>query len=279
MIRVGPAGFSYQDWEGIVYPQPRPPGFDPLAFLAGFFPCVEINVSFYRVPAQRTVAKWVETVADHPPFRFAFKLYRGLTHGEEDEALAPFLEALAPCREAGRLGAILLQFPFYFKNTPNHRARLAFLAEKLRGWPCALEIRDRSWLAPAALDFFRKLDLSLCAIDICQTRSAIPPGPRITGPIGYVRLHGRNAEAWFDKRAPVAQKYNYLYSPAELEEWSGYIRAIAARTDSTYVITNNHFGGKAVANAFQLARLLTGSSPLPPGHLRERFPELGGRAP
>lgn len=274
MIRVGTAGFSYKDWEGIVYPAPRPKGFDPLAHLAGFFPCVEMNTTFYRVPTAAAVERWVETVSEHPSFRFTFKLYRGLTHGEEDEALAPYLEALEPCRDAGRLGAILLQFPFFFRNTQRSRARLAHLAEGLSGWPCAVEVRDRSWLIEPALDFFRRLELSLCDIDICQAKDSVPPGSWTTGPIGYVRLHGRNAAAWFDKRASVAQKYDYLYSGRELEDWGGFVREIAAETDATYVITNNHFEGKAVANAFQLARMLTGDAPTPPTHLVDRYPEL-----
>lgn len=274
MIRVGTAGFSYKDWEGAVYPVPRPPAFDPLAYLAGFFPCIEMNVTFYRVPEAAHVAKWVETVAAHEDFRFTFKLYRGLTHGDEDETLPAFRAGLAPCRDAGKLGAVLLQFPFFFKNTQANRARLAFLAEGLAGWPLALEVRDRSWLAPAALDFLAGHGLNLCDIDICQTKDSVPPGSWTTGRLGYVRFHGRNREAWFDKKATVAQKYDYLYSPKELADWQGRIEEIAARTDSTYVILNNHFGGKAVANAFQLARLLTGRAPVPPPHLVQHFPGL-----
>ena len=102
----------------------------------------------------------------------------------------------------------------------------------------------------------------------------MPPGSWTTGPLGYVRLHGRNAEAWFDRDAHRDRKYDYLYSEKELAPWIQRINEIAERTDSTYVITNNHFGGKAVANAFQLARLLTGASPEPPPQLQQHFPGL-----
>ena len=78
-IRVGTAGFSYKDWEGVVYPDPRPAGFDPLAFLAGYFDCIEMNVSFYRVPAPAMVERWVGTVAARPDFTFCFKLFKGVT--------------------------------------------------------------------------------------------------------------------------------------------------------------------------------------------------------
>jgi len=274
VIRIGTAGYAYKDWEGPVFPVPRPRGFAPLRFMAGLFDCLEMNVTFYRVPEPAHVAKWTDAVKDRPDFRFTFKLFKGLTHDGKDEALRPFLEALEPCREAGRLGAVLLQFPFFFRNTGENRARLAKLAAGLEGWPCAVEVRDRGWLAPPALDFLRRLGLSLCAIDICQTATSVPPGTWSTGPLGYVRLHGRNAEAWFDRKAPVAQKYDYLYSDEELKEWAGRVRTIAEGADSTYVITNNHFGGKAVANAFTLARLLTGTAPEPPLHLQRHFPGL-----
>lgn len=274
MIRIGTAGFSYKDWEGIVYPPGAPKEFDRLAFLARFFPCVEMNVTFYRVPTARMVERWLGSVDGIEGFRFTFKLYQGLTHGEEKEALVPYLQALAPCREAGKLGAILLQFPFFFANTEPARKKLAGLSAGLSGWPCAVEVRHRSWLSPAAQEFLKTLGLSLCDIDICQTTTSVPPGTETTGPLGYVRLHGRNAKAWFEKKAPVAEKYDYLYTPSELEEWIERVRIIERVTKETYVITNNHFGGKAVANAFQLARALTGAAVEPPAHLVERFPEL-----
>jgi len=168
VLRIGTAGYAYKDRVGPVYPSPLPKGFDRLRFLSRFVSCVEMNTSFYGVPKPESVARWVETVSDLPDFRFTFKLYRGLTHGDEDDALGPFLRAVGPCRDAGKLGAILLQFPFFFRNTQPNRRRLAWLARGLEGWPCALEIRDRSWLAPPALDFIRRLGLNLCAIDICQ---------------------------------------------------------------------------------------------------------------
>lgn len=274
MIRVGTAGYAYKDWEGIVYPAPKPRGFDALAYLAGFFDCVEMNVTFYRVPEARHVERWLESVEGRPDFRFTFKLYQGLTHGEEDEALAPYLDALRPCAERSRLGAILLQFPHFFANDERSRRRLASLAERLAGWPCAVELRHRSWITRPALDFLRALGLSLCDIDVCASATSVPAGSWTTGPIGYVRLHGRNAKAWFDRTAPVWKKYDYLYSAEELESWIGLAREIEAKTGNTYVVTNNHFEGKSVANAFQLARALLGRAPAPPPHLSRRYPAL-----
>ncbi|MHC4938266.1 MAG: DUF72 domain-containing protein [Planctomycetota bacterium] len=274
MIRVGTAGFSYKDWEGRVYPAPKPREFDPLAYLADYFDCVEMNVTFYRVPTPEMVQGWLSRVSDRPEFRFAFKLYRGLTHDTEDDALPGYLDAIAPARDAGRLGAILLQFPFWFRNTAANRARLAHLAGQLRGWPCALEVRDKSWLIEPALDFFRRQRLNFVDIDLPQARESVPPGEWTTGSLGYVRLHGRNSRAWFDKTAHRDQKYDYLYSAPELEEWCGRIRSIAESTDSVYVVTNNHYGGQAVANAFELSRRLGLETPAPPEVLTQAFPRL-----
>jgi uncharacterized protein YecE (DUF72 family) len=79
-ILVGPAGWSYQDWEGQVYPKPKPRGFDPLRYLARYFDTVEINSSFYRIPAAKTTQQWVDRVSEHPDFRFTSKLWQGFTH-------------------------------------------------------------------------------------------------------------------------------------------------------------------------------------------------------
>ena len=101
----------------------------------------------------------------------------------------------------------------------------------------------------------------------------MPPGR-----LGYLRLHGRNAAAWFDRDAGRDQRYDYLYGPQELEGVVGRIRTLAGAKDETYVVTNNHFGGKAVANALEiLASLRGGPVPAPPELLRA-FPRLASRA-
>ena len=120
-IRVGPAGWSYKDWAGQVYPKPQPRGFDPLTYLARYFDAIEINSTFYRIPDAKMTQRWVERVDDHPDFRFTAKLWQGFTHegtaSAQDEAA--FRHAMAPLHDAGRLGAVLLQFPYRFHHTPD----------------------------------------------------------------------------------------------------------------------------------------------------------------
>src|SRR5919108_1697897 len=122
-IRVGPAGWSYKDWAGQVYPQPQPRGFDPLTYLAQYVDAVEINSTFYRTPDPKTTRRWAARVADHPAFRFTAKLGQGFTHEgpARAEEEAAFRQAMAPLQEAGKLGAVLRQFPYRFHHTPENR--------------------------------------------------------------------------------------------------------------------------------------------------------------
>src|SRR5947209_8250655 len=108
MLRIGPAGWSYKDWNGIVYPEPRPRGFDPLAYLSRYFHTIEINTSFYGPPKESTAKKWAASVAGNEKFRFTAKLFQSFTHerkpapNDEQE----FKDGFAPLIEAGRLGAV-----------------------------------------------------------------------------------------------------------------------------------------------------------------------------
>lgn len=277
-VRVGTAGWDYDDWKGVVYPDPAPRGFHPLLSLAGFLDCVEVNATFYRIPGPRAAASWAERIAGRPGFLFSAKLWQGFTHADAPappKAVEEMGRALEPLREAGRLAAVLVQFPWSFADTPAARARLEALAGDFRGWPLALEVRHRSWLAPDAVRKIGELGYSFCNIDQPASKTGVYPTALVTGPVGYVRLHGRNAAAWFDREAGRDQRYDYLYSPAELEKWVKRIEQVRARADLALVIANNHFRGQAVANAVQLRGLL-GLAPAPlPAPLVAAFPALG----
>jgi uncharacterized protein YecE (DUF72 family) len=166
-IRVGPAGWSYPDWEGQVYPTPKPRGFDPLSYLAQYFETIEINSTFYRIPAPKLTETWVTRVSTNPHFRFTAKLWQGFTHEGQASAqdAAAFEQAMAPLHEAGTLGAVLLQFPYRFHHTPENRAVLRRLAETFRDYPLVLEIRHRSWDRPQVYEFLQELGMGFCNID------------------------------------------------------------------------------------------------------------------
>ena len=258
---IGPAGWSYEDWKGKVYPDPAPPGFDPLQHLASLFRCIEVNSTFYRPPAPRMSEGWARRTPEG--FLFTVKAWEKFSHDPEGCGTADartFQEGIAPLLQAGKLGAILVQFPWFFKDTPEGRDRIRRVADALGGWaPLVIEIRHRSWLD--ALDFLRESRLSFCNIDQPNSSTAITGTSLVTGPVAYVRLHGRNARAWFDKDAGRDQKYDYLYSPQELQGWIEAIRTMKA--DRLFVITNNHFQGKAVVNALQLQKALGRTASVP----------------
>jgi uncharacterized protein YecE (DUF72 family) len=275
VTRIGPAGWAYKDWWGVVYPAKKPRSFSELAFLAQYFDTVEINVTFYRPLAAKTAAAWLERITANPNFRFTAKLWRGFTHertaGAADEALCK--EGFAPLFEAGRLGAVLLQFPWSFRNTPENREYVARLGDRFREYPLVLEVRHGSWSEPGVLAWLEQLQLGLCNIDQPLFKKSVAPSALTTSAVGYVRLHGRNYQSWFRENKYVGERYDYLYSVDELEPWLDRIKAVAHTAPNTYVVTNNHYLGKAVVNAVEIASILRGGPVPAPETLLERYPE------
>jgi uncharacterized protein YecE (DUF72 family) len=276
VIWIGTSGWAYKDWEGIVYPHPKPRGFDPLAYLARYFNTVEINTSYYGPPRQESAKKWVDSVQDNRNFHFTAKLYRAFTHERkatpEDERLVK--DGLAPIVAANRFGALLLQFPWSFKNEPENREYLTGLHRRFREYPLVLEVRHASWNEPEILDLLAELDIGLCNVDQPLFKKSIEPGMEATSEVGYVRLHGRNYRNWFSKQANVRERYDYLYTPEELEPWADRIRQVSAKAKRTYAMSNNHNLGKAPANALELCSILTQTTVPAPPTLVERYPVL-----
>lgn len=272
--RVGVAGWSYPDWGGIVYP--RGAGFDPLSFLAGYFDAIEVNSSFYRIPAARATASWARRSRSNPNFRFTLKLHQAFTHARratsEDERA--FKEAVAPFVDQGVLGAVLAQFPWSFKNDPESRAHLAGLLARFEEYPLVVEVRHASWNEPEFYSFLAERSVGFCNIDQPLIGRSLPPSDRATGPVGYVRLHGRNYQEWFRDGAGRDARYDYLYGEEELDPWISKIAEVSAAASSTYVITNNHFRGQAVVNALQIRARIEGKKVRAPRSLVERYPVL-----
>ncbi|MGO8734393.1 MAG: DUF72 domain-containing protein [Terriglobia bacterium] len=275
-ILVGPAGWSYTDWEGIVYPHHKPRGFHEAAYLAQFFDTIEINTSFYSPPRAEVVRAWAARIAFNPNFKFSAKLWKRFTHERnanlKDERM--FKEGLAPLVSEGRLGALLLQFPWSFRNTLENHEYLSGLIMQFMEYPLVLEVRHSSWNKPEVFEWLAGLGVGFCNIDQPVIGQSIAPSARATAPVGYVRLHGRNYEHWFTSSEHPEERYNYLYSQAELEPWAARIQSIAQHTEVTFVITNNHFQGKAIANALQLIRLIRNQPVRVPETLLESYPEL-----
>jgi len=288
-IRVGTAGWSYKDWEGVFYPHAmRHRKEHPLEYVARCFDVVEINTSFYGHIKPELAKLWVRRAAAvNPNFLYTAKLHRSFTHSpaavvgptsaatirpsDEDEKLArEGLEALA---SEGKLGALLIQFPFSFKNTGLNREYLETLLRQFIEYPRVVEVRHSSWDNPETLAEFEQKNVAFCNVDQPLIGRSLEPTEHVTSPVGYVRLHGRNYDQWFDADNRN-DRYNYLYSASELAGWKDKIARIAERAEVTYVITNNHFEAKAGANGLQLKHMLTGERVKAPETLLQHYPEL-----
>lgn len=271
-IRIGPAGWSYTDWEGTVYP-PHGSRFDPLAYLASFFDTIEINSPFYRIPPPTHSKSWVRRVSANPDFKFTTKVFRGFTHEaaalRADEIKA-FRDYLDPLAESGRLGAVLLQYPWSFRNSEETRGRLGGLFEAFDGYPLALEVRHSTFQTEEFLRFLQEHNVAWVNIDQPLFHDSVKPSNTITGSIAYVRLHGRNYEKWF-AQGESWERYNYLYSNDELAPWVDRIRGMSEEK-VTYVITNNHFRGQAIVNAVELEASLGMEAKMPP-QLKVAYPD------
>jgi uncharacterized protein YecE (DUF72 family) len=279
-VRVGTSGWSYPDWEGRFYPAAKPRGFDELSYMARYFDCVEVNSSFYRPPSPRAAASWLRRTPPH--FEFTFKLYQRFTH-ERDRPWTPdevkeCRDGVEPVREAGRLGAVLVQFPWSFRAGDDAFRHVDAIRRDFGDLPLVVEARHVSWAGDAAAKFLKSSGLGFCDIDQPAARSGVPPMTLVTSPVGYVRLHGRNSKAWFSKDAGRDARYDYLYREEELEEWIGRIREIARAAEKTYVFTNNHYRGQAPANALQILSKLHGRPVPVPSPLVEEFPFLSSIA-
>jgi uncharacterized protein YecE (DUF72 family) len=276
MIRIGPAGWSYKDWAGMVYPTPRPRGFDPLAYLASYFDTVEINSTFYRPAARSAAEEWIRRVADRADFRFTAKLWGRFTHERETAFSVAEVdavhEAMGPLLDGGRLGALLLQFPWSFRRTSESRHWLDDVTRAFRRYPLALEVRHESWNVPAFYGELAERGIGFVNIDQPQFSRSIKPSATATASVGYVRLHGRNYDDWFREGAGVEARYDYLYSADELDPWVERAKDVAASVLETFIITNNHFQGQAIVNAVMLQAMIVGEPVAAPPAVVAAYP-------
>lgn len=266
-IRIGTSGWHYPSgagtWNGPFYPKPRPRGFDELRFYADRFDTVEVNATFYRQPEADMSRKWLDRTPD--AFLFSLKLFQKFTHpemflkrpGAADWNVTlgdidAFRAGLEPIAAAGRLGALLIQFPSSFHNEPATQEYMRWLLEAFRDYPRAVELRHESWEGGAA-NIVEEAGATLVLQDepfaqFSATRSPAYPLTRSTNPLVYVRMHGRNKANWWKHEHPE-DRYNYLYSTGELEPIVDFAKEEAAINNRVLVYFNNHFSAKAVANA------------------------------
>ena len=282
-LRIGPAGWSYPDWSGYVYPPKKPRGFHEAAYLAEFFDTIEINTSFYQPLRPDSAKNWIDLVSGNPRFVFTAKLWQRFTHdiasatsgatSEDERAVRAGFDVL---RVAGKLGAVLLQFPFSFHRTRETMAYLSAVLLRFRDYPLVVEVRHATWNSPETLALLHEHGAGICNIDQPVIGRSLGPSSQTTSPVGYVRLHGRRYDTWFsdDEAIPAHERYNYLYTAEELDPWVARVKKVTSHARNTFVVTNNHFQGKAVVNALQLISILKGTKVKVPEPLRQHFPQL-----
>jgi uncharacterized protein YecE (DUF72 family) len=251
-IRIGTSGFSFPDWVGSFYPAGTPRG-AMLDFYQRHFRTVELNSTYYRIPPPATMRRMAERTP--PGFDFMVKLPGELTHRRTEIAapLAAFRDCLAPLTQAGKLAGLLAQFPFSFHRGAESEAYLRELREGLKPLSTFVEFRHASWDGPQLPALLTDLGYGFCSIDEPDLPGLIPRRAFVAGDTAYVRFHGRNAGAWW---GGGSERYNYLYSRPELEEWAEVVRTLAGEARRTYLFFNNCHAGHAVVNARMMEELL-----------------------
>jgi uncharacterized protein YecE (DUF72 family) len=309
-MRIGTSGWSYPSgkgtWNGVFYPATRSVRggtrrFDELEFYAEHFDTVEVNTTFYGQPRADVTRSWAARTPRG--FEFSLKLYQKFTHPKmfKQAALAstggepgPLLDLLAevtesdidefrrgvaPLADAGKLGALLAQFPPSFKSSEASRDYLARLLQQFHEYPVAVELRHRSWSDELGdtLALLGAFGAAFVQIDEPKFRLSIRQNylPNVTS-FYYMRLHGRNAAAWW-RHEKTEDRYNYLYSGEELQEFADVAGAAKELVRKSYLYTNNHFAAKSVVNAVMLKAQL--GQPIEgeyPSAMVERYPEIAG---
>lgn len=278
---------------GVFYPDRVTSPEGRLRFYASRFPLVEVDSTYYAIPARRMAELWV----DRTPETFVFDVKaHALMTGQpselsrlpkelcealpgdiarkdrvyaadlpddiRDEVWRSFLSALEPLRDARKLGAILMQYPRWVGPSRASAAMLEDAKRRLAGWPVAVELRNRLWfedrLRDRTLGLLRRNELAYVAVDSPPGfPSSVPPVAEATSrSLAIVRFHGRNTDTWEAKVKHVSQRFRYLYDEAQLREWLPMIRAISEQTEEVHLVFNNCYGNYATTNALEMASMI-----------------------
>ena len=247
---IGTSGYSYDDWKHVYYPA-NVPRSGWLAYYANEFPAVELNFTYYRLPT----AAQIEKLAAQTPvdFRFAIKAHRDITHTRKGDPVifAQFRAALEPLQREDKLGAVLLQFPYSFRNTKENAYYLQHCAKQLADLPYIVEFRHSSWITQRTLNQLREWQAGFCNVDMPKLPGLLPQTAFVTAPTAYVRLHGRNAEKWW-RHEQAWERYDYAYSDRELIEWIPHLVEMQRAAESLFVFANNHWQGQSITTIRQI---------------------------
>ena len=254
-IAIGTSGYSYNEWVGCVYPEGTKPK-DFLSCYSALFRTVELNFSYYSMPKAENLAKML--IDGGETLTFAIKAHKTLTHEInpnlwENEAKT-YLTAVEPLIGSNRLEAVLFQFPFSFKYEDDNRRYLDKLMKYFKDVPLAVEFRKADWYSGKVIDGMKSRNIPLVSLDMPELPKLPPTMDIVTAPVVYIRLHGRNGEAWWGKDDHA--RYDYLYTDSEMDAWAERIKRISEQAKRIVIYFNNHPYGKAVRNAQTLEKIL-----------------------
>jgi uncharacterized protein YecE (DUF72 family) len=299
-IRVGTASWTDPTMTaaGVFYPPDADTAEERLVYYADQFPIVEVDATYYALPARRTAELWLERTP--PDFTFDIKAHalmtgqpseakrlpkdlreqlpaelldqrriyaRDLPEALEDEIWARFLDALEPLRSSGKLGAVFLQYPRWFFPTSESREEILHAQERLADTPFAVELRHASWFneknRERTVRFLEEHAIPFVMVDAPPgTKSSVPPISVVSSPrLAVVRFHGRRTETWERSGIPVVERFRYLYAEEELGEWVPRIREAAERVPEVHVLMNNCYANYGTTNAREIADLLASEIP------------------
>jgi len=254
MRYLGTSGFSYDDWVGSFYPVGMPKR-EWLAYYAREFNTCEVNSTFYALPKLSSIKAMVEKTGGE--FLFSIKANQEMTHQRGDNApvFKAFRQILEPIITAGKLGCILVQFPYSFRFNRHNWDYLARFREWLGELPMVIEFRNVQWLRSEIFDWLRHQDLGFCCVDEPQLPNILPPLAVVTSSVGYIRFHGRNSAKWW-QHEHAYERYDYSYTSQELSQWLPKIQKLDSIAEKTFIFANNHWRGQAVSTIRQLRVML-----------------------
>lgn len=263
MIKIGTSGFQYTDWVGPVYP----PGTQTKNMLAYYekvlgFDSIELNYTYYSLPSQKTMYGLLDKTSD--AFSFVVRSHKDMTHDiwtdknrtqikDTSDIFMKFMYGIKPLAAEGRLGCILLQFPYFFYPNPTTIEYLRTCRQYLPNIPVVVEFRNKAWVKEETFDFLRKNDLGFCVVDEPPLQQLMPAVFEATSDTGYFRLHGRNKN-WFG--AKKEERYNYNYSTEELQSFIPPVKKLNGKVKRLFTFFNNCTGGHAAHNARLIKELL-----------------------
>jgi len=263
-ILIGTSGYDYPEWKGVFYPLDLKRK-DFLSYYSTQFNALEINNTFYSMPTSERLLSFYER--SEGKVNFSIKAHQSLTHQilpDWKESSEILKQALSPLLNKGVLGSVLFQFPQSFHYIPDNRIYLGNLINEFKDFPVVIEFRHQEWIRESVFEGLVKRNSSIVFCDMPQLK-ALPNSEyenslytQFVGPQAYIRLHGRNKDAWYvnDSSNNGSSRYDYEYSEPELKAFVTVIKVASQEGKKINVFFNNHPKGSGAKNALQLKELL-----------------------